>query len=232
MTPSPTFKPTAPRRKAAPPGTARLGLALLAAVLAVTAGLAGCASSEPDRYYTLAETQLPPSATAAVRPAAEATFIELAPLIVPDRLARPQFVVRRAGPTAALSVLEGHRWASSFEAELRDALAGGVAARLGAIDVSKGAPPSGARAWRIAVRVARFEAVEASQVDASYSWSVRRADADTTATCQAQAQVPVTAPGIEPLAEGAQRVSARMADAIAAHVRALQSDPGAACPAG
>lgn len=225
MTPSPSFTQTAPRREAAP-----LGLAALAATLAFTVGLAGCASSEPDRYYTLAETQ-PPPAVAAARPGAAAGFIEMAPLIVPERLARPQFVVRRAGPSAALSVLEGHRWASSFEVELRDALAGGVAARLGAIDVSKGAPPAGARPWRIAVRVARFEAVEAAQVEASYSWSVRQAEEAASATCQGQSSVAVAVPGIEPLAEGAQQVSARMANAIAAHVRALQVDPAAACPA-
>lgn len=215
------MKPS-PFVKTVRPGRAGLLLAALA--------LGGCASNEPDRYYTLAETQ-PVRSASAFQPVPDIAFVELAPVAVPERLARPQFVVRRAGPSATLSVLEGHRWASSFEAELRDALAGGVATRLGAIDVSKGAAPAGARAWRIAVRLARFEAVEASQVDASYSWSVRRAEAERSATCQGQVQVPVTSPGIEPLADGAQRASARMAEAIAAHVRALQADPNAACPA-
>ncbi len=71
---------------------------LLAAIAIVGClGLAGCAS-QPDRYYTLAA----PVGTPATAPAGGTPmFIELAPLALPERLARPQMVVSQAGGTSA-----------------------------------------------------------------------------------------------------------------------------------
>ena len=186
---------------------------------------AGC-SSTPDRYYTLAE----PGRPGAPADLAAPLFIELAPLAVPERLARPQMVVRRAGnaPNAEVDVLEQHRWASSFESELRDALASGIAGRLGAIDVTKGGQQPARPAWRIAVQVRQFDAVEATRVDAALSWTVRRSDSDRSANCQWSATEPV-GPGMEALAQGAQRLTARAADAVARHVNALQADPTLGC---
>ena len=68
----------------------------LLAGIAVLAALAGCAS-KPDSYYTLASS-VPADQIAA--PAASGTVplaIELAPVAVPERLARPQMVVRKPG---------------------------------------------------------------------------------------------------------------------------------------
>jgi uncharacterized lipoprotein YmbA len=194
--------------------------------LAAAAFAAGCASP-PDRYYTLA---MPVPVTAsAPAPAAPPVFMELAPVAVPERLARPQMVVHRSGGQGAeVALLEQHRWASSFESELRDALASGIAARLGAIDLTKGGRQPGQPAWRIAVQLRRFDAIENVRVDAAFSWTVRRSDADRSATCQWVAGEPVGS-GIEALAEGAQRVTAKAAEAIARHLAALQADPAAAC---
>jgi uncharacterized lipoprotein YmbA len=101
----------------------------LAAVLAV---LAGCAS-KPDSYYTLAspvaEADAAPSTLGGSAPP---LYIELAPVAVPERFARPQMVVRQPNGSVQVEVLEQHRWASSFENELRDALSAGIAGRLGA----------------------------------------------------------------------------------------------------
>ena len=63
----------------------------LFAGLAVAAALAAC-STPVTRYYTLAE----PGASSAAPRSAAPLFIELAPLAVPERLARPQMVVRKA----------------------------------------------------------------------------------------------------------------------------------------
>ncbi|MDP9898874.1 PqiC family protein [Variovorax ginsengisoli] len=206
----------------APRGTA------LALMLTCAGLIAGCASS-PDRYYTLAApgTTAPQNASNDAAAAAP-MFIELAPVAMPERLARPQMLVRKATPGAQVELLEQHRWSSSFENELRDALASGVAAQLGAIDVTKGGRQPSTPAWRIAVQVRQFDAVEDTRVDAAFSWTVRRSDADLSASCQWSTTEPVGS-GIEALAQGAQRVTARAADAIARHVRALQANPGAAC---
>ena len=200
-------------------------ISLAGACLAAALLIAGCASA-PDRYYTLAapggSVNPPPAIGAPV-------FIEMAPVAVPERLARPQLVVHPAGGRSAeVSLLEQHRWSSSFENELRDALSSGVAARLGAIDVTKGGRQPSTPAWRIAVQLRQFDAVENTRVDAAFSWTVRRSDADLSATCQWRASEPV-GNGIDALAQGAQRVASNASDAIARHVAQLQQNPGAIC---
>jgi len=201
----------------------RLNLSGLLAAAAAAITMAGCASP-PDRYYTLVPIGAQTPAT--LRPAGPPLVIELLPLALPERLSRPQMLVRQAGDAASaeVAVLEQHRWASSFENELRDALAGGVAARLGAVDGSRsggnvGRAP-GQPAWRIAVQVRQFDAIEGARVDAALSWSIRRSDQDTSAGCQWQASE-AAGSGIDGVAQGAQRVTARAADAIARQVSAL-----------
>lgn len=201
---------------------------LAAACLAAAVFVAGCASSAPDRYYTLAA----PGGQSSAAPASGApVFIELAPVAVPERLARPQMVVHQAGGRSAeVALLEQHRWSSSFENELRDALASGVAAQLGAIDVTKGGRQPSTPAWRIAVQVRQFDAVENTRVDAALSWTVRRSDADLSANCQWIASEPV-GNGIDALAQGAQRVAAKASAAIARHIVQLQQNPATPCAA-
>jgi uncharacterized lipoprotein YmbA len=198
--------------------------ALASAVLA-----AGCAST-PETYYTLASSadKMSPA------PAGALTYIELAPVAVPERLARPQMVLSKGGERSAeVELLEQHRWASSFDSELRDALAGGIAARLGAIDATRGGREPGSPAWRIAVQLRQFDAVENAHVDAAFSWTVRRSDGARSAACQWAGREPVGA-GIAALAQGAQRVTGSAAQAIARHVAALnalneEGDAAAAC---
>ena len=78
-----------------------------AALLTGTAALLGACASPPTRYYTLAA----PAAVAVTAAPVGATpmWIELAPLAVPERLARPQMVLRRGGEgSAEVRVLEQH----------------------------------------------------------------------------------------------------------------------------
>jgi uncharacterized lipoprotein YmbA len=115
--------------------------------------LAACGSSPPTQFYTLAV----PADGAAARTASQGpqTFIEVMPVSVPDRLARPHLV--RSDATR-VEVLEQDRWSSPFNNELRDALAAGVAARLGAIDVSRGGRPADQASYRINVELRDFDA--------------------------------------------------------------------------
>lgn len=197
---------------------------LAALPLAAALFAAGCASA-PDRYYTLAA----PTEAAAPLLTGGPVFIEMAPVAVPERLARPQMLVQQpGGRSAEVALLEQHRWSSSFENELRDALASGIASRLGAIDVTKGGRQPTQPAWRISVQVRQFDAIENTRVDAALSWTVRRSDADRSATCQWSASESVGG-GIDALAQGAQRVTAKAADAIARHLAKLQVDAAAPC---
>lgn len=201
-----------------------------AGAFALLALVAGCATA-PDHYYTLAVPM--GSAASPVTPAnATPVYTELAPLVLPERLARPQMLVRRqgAGSSAQVDVLEQHRWSSSFENELRDALANGIASQLGGIDVTKGGKPAGRPVWRIAVQVRQFDAVENSRVDADLVWTLKRSDKDRVVTCQWAASEPVGATsGIDGVAQASQRMTTRAAEAVGKDVAALQADPMSAC---
>jgi uncharacterized lipoprotein YmbA len=198
------------------------GLALAAAAV-----LVGCASPAPQ-YYSLADADAAPPVPAT---GGATGYIELAPIAMPERFARPQLVVRQkdaaAGPE--VDILEQHRWSSSFENELRDALGSGIARRLGAVDATKGGRPRGRPVMRIAVQLRQFDAVEGSRVDAGFSWTLRRAEESPAIGCQLTVSEPVEGRGIDALARGAQRTTARLADAIARGVTAVQDNAADPC---
>ncbi|MEJ8809602.1 PqiC family protein [Variovorax ureilyticus] len=203
---------------------------LAAAALATACLMAACGSAGGPQYYSLAEAS-PPSPAAAKTGAAPA-YIELAPIAMPERFARPQFVVRKKDTpdSPAVDILEQHRWSSSFEDELRDALGSGIASRLGAVDVTKTGRQRGQPATRIAVQLGQFDAVEGKRVDASFTWTVRRTDESPATGCQLSISEPV-GPGFDALAQGAQRVTARLADAIAGSVSAVKANQIPTCAA-
>ncbi|QHI97763.1 hypothetical protein GT347_07020 [Xylophilus rhododendri] len=199
---------------------------LLACVSALALAAAGCASSEKERYYTLAAPAL--ASAPAIAAGGAPLYIDMGAVALPERLARQQMLVRQDSDGAEMRLLEKSRWASSLENEMRDALAAGVAARLGAIDVTRQPRAGQQPTWRIAVRVQRFDAVEDSRLDAAFSWNLRRSDLDRNLNCAWSTTQPVGA-GIPALAEGAQRATAQAAEAIARQIAALQADPAAAC---
>lgn len=216
------------------------GIALDALVVAALALLAGCGGT-PTRYYTLAE---PTASAAGSRVTADtaALAIEMAPVALPERFARPQLVVRRgAGVLASekksqessqaeVEVLEQSRWSSSFEYELRDALGAGVARRLSAFDATQAGRPRGLPVYRIVVQVSQFDAVPGERIDGAFGWSIRRSDSDTQLTCQVQFSESIGA-GMDGVAIGAQRITSRLADEIARNVSALAASQNARCPA-
>jgi uncharacterized lipoprotein YmbA len=198
---------------------------LAAGAAAMLIGLAGCAS-KPDNYYTLASTVPAAEAAPSTVGSAAPLYIELAPVAVPERLARPQMVVGRPNGGVQVDVLEQHRWAASFENELQDALASGIASRLGALDVTKGGRQASQPVWRIAVQVRQFDALDGGRVDAGFNWTLRRSDETRTMVCQLNVGEPV-ASGIDAVAQGAQRVTAAAAAAIARSVAAARANAAA-----
>lgn len=204
------------------------GLALAACALA-----AGCAG-QPDRYYTLADPAALRTAPAAAPQAAPTMAIEVLPVGVPERLARPQMVVRTSAVSPEVQVLEQHRWSASFEKELRDALSSGIATRLGAIDASKTPAAAGLRPWRIAVQVARFDAVEGERVDGAFTWTLRRAGTPQQLDCRLDTSVAAGA-GMAALAQASGEVAARLAKTIADAIASADAATGEArtlrCPA-
>ena len=206
-------------------------------VPAATLGLLAACGGAPTRYYTLAEST-PPAAAQRSTADTAALAIEMAPVALPERLARPQLVVRRSGgmlplrdaSEAEVDVLEQSRWSSSFEYELRDALAAGIAGRLSAFDATKAGRPRGVPVYRIAVQLRDFDAQPGTRVDSAFGWSIRRGDGDALLTCQMRLSEAVSG-GVDGVAVGAQRITGRLADEIARNVGALAANQAANCPA-
>ncbi|RJG05760.1 membrane integrity-associated transporter subunit PqiC [Noviherbaspirillum cavernae] len=200
--------------------------------LAIALLLAGCAAA-PIRYHTLATAEpVTPSAPAATTShAGKPIFIELTPVAVPERLVRPQLVVRRQGSARGserIDILDDDRWSSPFNSELRDALASGIAARSDAVDVTHGGRPPGETAYRIAVQLRQFDAIPDARVDATFSWTIARSDGGRGAACVLPLSEAV-GPGTDALVQGIQRAVGRVAEQIAAQVTQLQSGASANC---
>jgi uncharacterized lipoprotein YmbA len=198
--------------------------------------LAAC-TTPPVRYYTLATTR-PPSAvdaaagTAASSPPEQRLYLEVGPVGVPERLARPQMVVRReADPaTTRVDVLEQQRWSSSFDRELRDAFAVAIAARLGAVDVTHGGRLPGRPVYHVSIQLRRFDATPGSRVEAVYGWTISRSDDNRSTLCQVLATRTVD-PGMDALVHGIQRTVAFAADRMAAAITQLERTGRADCVA-
>lgn len=206
------------------------------AAAAAVAVLAACATPAV-RYYTLAG--VPPGSgteaagtAASARPAQERLYVEVGPVGVPERLARPQMVVRSETDPAStrVDVLEQQRWSAPFDRELRDAFAVAIAARLGAVDVTHGGQLPGRPVYHVSIQLRRFDATPGARVDAVYGWTVSRSDDGRNTLCQALATQAVGA-GMDALVHGIQRTVAFAAERIAAGIAQLEETGRAGCAA-
>ncbi|ODV41739.1 hypothetical protein AWV79_33540 [Cupriavidus sp. UYMMa02A] len=185
--------------------------------------LAGCASPEP-RYYTLA--QGPAADVSAVTPAVPTTdpiWIEVAPVRVPERLNRPQLVVRdtRNGNEGGLKLLDLSRWSSPLPEELRDALSQRLQASLGAVDTYQQGLVDVAPVYRITTEVVRLDADVGQRAGATINWTVRRLPDGKVVSGRTQSELP--APGeVEGVVTAYREILAGAAGEIAAGVQSLR----------
>jgi uncharacterized lipoprotein YmbA len=199
---------------------------ILSALMATALlGLAACTTSTaPTRFYTLSSTT--PAAQPVHRKAP--LLVEIPPVRVPDRLARPQIVVQASGADSAqVRILEHERWASHFNYELHDALVSAITAHLGAVDVSRSGLPTGAAGYRIAIELVQLDAVLDETLQARFSWRIHDLQ-QRNAVCQLNLTA-AAGTGIAGMVQGLQGMLAELAQQIAADVRALEADTSAAC---
>ncbi|AGW89067.1 hypothetical protein N234_03420 [Ralstonia pickettii DTP0602] len=201
----------------------RLPLTSLLAVALVAAAVAGCASPEP-RYYTLAQG---PAAVATLPPATPAAstntlWLEVAPVRVPERLNRPQLVVRDgAGGEASLRLLDLARWSSPLPDELRDALSQRLQATLGAVDTYQQGLSDVQPLYRITTEVLRLDADVGQRAGATINWTVRRLPDGKVVSGRTQAELP--APGaVDGVVAAYREIVASTAADIAAGVQSLR----------
>lgn len=188
--------------------------------------LASCTTPRaPTRFYTLSA---PMTAEAAPAQTSSPLFIEVMPVHVPERLARPQMVVRNGASDSQIRILEQDRWSSPFDYELHDAFAGAISSRLNAIDISRGGRPADARSYRIAVELLRFDAVPDGHLQAAFNWSIKRSDDGTTAVCQTAITQDLTG-GIGGLVQGMQQAVSKVSTGISLGIAALEAGETVTC---
>jgi len=202
----------------------RLWLVLLALTLA------GCATPATTRFYTLAN---PTKGLIAASPTSSPIAIEVLPINVPERLKRPQLVVSTHGSTQ-LKILEQDRWSSSFNDELRDAMASGISGQLGATDVSHGGRVAGQPVYRIAIVLRQYDAIAGDKVQANFGWSITRmansANSGTEASLACQADISKPAGNsMDDLTKGVRASVDEVVQLISANVTSMNNGGTGEC---
>jgi uncharacterized lipoprotein YmbA len=186
---------------------------IIAAVCALAAIAAGCASSPASRFYTL-NAQSVPAAT-------PSNFsIAVGPVSIPAEVDRPQIVVT-VGPNQ-LRLEEFDRWAAPLQNNIARVVADNLVLMLGTPLVTLSAQALSADAdYRAVVEVQSFQSApgEAAMLDAV--WTVRRTKDGKSATGRTTVREAVQVNGYDALAAGHSRAVARLSQNIADAVRAL-----------
>ena len=198
-------------------------------LLAVVFLAASCASvGEKTKFYTLSV----PSDTRGKDPypgySVTPIFIEVMPVSVPERLARPQLVVSSKGQDGELLVLEQARWSSPFNLELRDALAAAIAGKIGAIKVIRRGRLAGQPIYRIAIELSQFDATVGGRVNARFDWAITHSTQARSAACYSVISESA-GDSIESLVNGIQHVVAAAAESISENLTQLNGVGAASC---
>jgi uncharacterized lipoprotein YmbA len=197
----------------------RMGSMAVAAA-ALSAVLAGCASSPPLHYYTLSET----AANTRVSLPADTIPIRLDRVTIPTELDRKQ-LVRRIDPTR-LQIVEDHRWAAPLDDMIRRVLSDNLAARLPAgLVTNPNEPPVGERRQSLSVDIQELYADGTCAVALRASWVLKRPDSQSM---RASEEVRIPAPGA---CSGAEAQPGAMSQALGQLSDRIAAGIGQASPA-
>ncbi|MBN9123951.1 MAG: membrane integrity-associated transporter subunit PqiC [Nitrosospira sp.] len=201
---------------------------VLYAVAALLA--AGCASIPETRFYTLSEPSgISEASDSMLSLSSSPVFIDVMPVRVPERLARPQLVIRTQGQASRLFILEQDRWSSHFNHELRDAFATRIASRIGAINETRGRRGADQPAYRIAIELSQFDAVVGKAVNARFDWTITRTTNSRGAACYSELSESVGG-GIDGVVEGVRQAVSRVAGEISRNLAELDTGQAVVCP--
>ena len=195
---------------------------------------AGCASVPETRFYTLSVPFEPSEAEGSLQRSPTPVYIEVLPVTVPERLARPQLVVRSrgSGQETQLLLLEQARWSSHFNDELRDAFAAGIADQTGAINETRGsrqaAHTPGWPVYRIAIELGQFDAIVGDRVQARFGWTITRSTDGRSAACYAAISEPASG-GIDGVVKGIQRMVSSTVVDVSKNLIELNTGQAATC---
>ncbi|WP_019449298.1 ABC-type transport auxiliary lipoprotein family protein [Cupriavidus sp. BIS7] len=186
--------------------------------VAATALMNGCASPEPH-YYTLAASPTGASTAGRASRTGGPLWIEVTPVRVPERLNRPQLVLRD-GTSGGAKVFDTSRWTSPLPDELRDALSQQLQSSLDAVDFYQHGLSATQRAYRVTTEVVSLDADVGKQATATITWSVRRLPDGKVLSGRTEKEVP--APGqVDGVVNAYREILAATAADIAAGLRSL-----------
>lgn len=139
-----------------------------ARVALVSALVAACGSSPPSQFFTL---DAPASLVRAPDATAAKYSVVVGPVTVPDRVDRPQLVIRTA--PHQVDIVEFARWAEPLRESIPRVIAGEVQARLPDARVAASTPSLAAAAdYRVTVAIERFDATPGGEAIVDAVWTI------------------------------------------------------------
>jgi uncharacterized lipoprotein YmbA len=194
--------------------------------------LAGCASvGKKTTFYTLSIPSEVQATESYLGHPAKPIFIDVMPVIVPERLARPQLVVNIKDKENQLLILEQARWSSHFHYELRDAFAAHIARKIGGqieIREIRGIQAHREPIYRIAIRLSQFDATLGGRVSAKFDWTIAHSTQARSAACYSVVSA-TAGPDIESLVKGIGSVVAAASERIAETLVEMNESGEATC---
>ena len=143
-------------------------VSLLLAMTVVAALIAGCGTSPPSRFFTLAAEP----AIALTTADAKTASIVVGPVSVPEIVDRPQLVLRTSPTTVEIAELA--RWAAPLKSEIPRVIASQLASLLPGVRITTSSQRTPEIPdYRVVVDVQRFESTLAGSAVIEAAWTVR-----------------------------------------------------------
>ena len=179
---------------------------------------AGCASTQPSRFYTLT----PAASGTAATPATSELSIAVGPVSIPVAVDRPQMVLTVNANQVRFD--EFNRWASPLGNNIARVVAQNLVTMLGTPRVAMSSLVlSGAGVdYRAAIEVQRFDSAPGDAATFDAVWTVSRDANGRSRTGRTTAREAASDGGYDALAAAHSRAVARLSQDIADAVRALQ----------
>src|SRR5262249_14870245 len=190
-------------------------------------GLAGCAVSDPTRYYTLGPVTAPKAESGAAAPTARdrgvgPVSVGVGPVIMPAYLDRVQIVTRTDADQVDLSMF--NRWAEPLQDGMARVLAEEISARVPTERVVT-FPWRGSIAriiqYQVVVAVARFDGRPGADVTLDTRWRILGREGDELVFRRSTLTEAAAGPGYEPMVAAMTRAVAALGQEIASEGRAL-----------
>jgi uncharacterized lipoprotein YmbA len=186
-----------------------------------------CGSPPKEHFYTL--TASAGSALGAL-PILDYS-VAVGPVLVPDAVDRPQFVLRMPG--SEVRIAEQARWAEPLKEGIARAVAANLAHALENGRVSPRAQPAtGEPDYRVILDVQRFDSVPGEAATLEVMWTVRGVKSGEQNTGRVRVKEPVTGAGYDALVAAHARALAGVSRGIANAIRSSRQKDLVAAPSG